>query len=364
MEGVENDTIYITQEASAPYVTISQAEFSFDANGNTTAELIVYSNISWTIANTGSWINPDITSGAGTDTIQISVDPNPTIDERTAELTVASNELADIMISVTQEAGNPFIEVSTDELTIANTDGSTAAFTINSNTSWTVTSSETWLSLDIESGSDTGNVTITASENADDITRSATITVNDGNTELTITINQEAGDPYAIISVSELTIGSEAGSTAQFTISSNTEWSVSMSESWLSIDIPAGSDTATVTVTAHANSSAVTRTATITLSYGSGTYNISVIQDAGEGTAVDEISAVDVIVYPNPTYGIVTLETDISIDKMVLTDTKGTVIYPEFNDSQIDLSNLAAGTYFLLIYNNKTIVSKTIEVKK
>ncbi len=68
------------------------------------------------------------------------------------------------------------------------------------------------------------------------------------------------------VSASTLNIAETAASTASFTISSNTNWSASSDQTWLTVSNTTGSNSATITVTAAANPLSVTRSAVITVS--------------------------------------------------------------------------------------------------
>jgi hypothetical protein len=68
------------------------------------------------------------------------------------------------------------------------------------------------------------------------------------------------------VSTSTLNIAEKAASTANFTISSNTNWTASSDQTWLTVSNPSGSNNATITVTAAANPLRVTRTAVVTVS--------------------------------------------------------------------------------------------------
>jgi len=94
------------------------------------------------------------------------------------------------------------------------------------------------------------------------------------------TIVEEA--PNYTLSISSASLSFVASGEQQaFTITSNTDWTVSSSASWLTVSPASGSNNGTVTVTAVANSATTQRTATITVSGTSITaQTISITQDA------------------------------------------------------------------------------------
>ena len=74
-----------------------------------------------------------------------------------------------------------------------------------------------------------------------------------------------------------------SGEQQTFAITSNTDWTVSSSASWLTVSSASGSNSSTITVTAIENTATIQRTATITVS-GTGVVaqTISIKQDAAE----------------------------------------------------------------------------------
>jgi photosystem II stability/assembly factor-like uncharacterized protein len=83
------------------------------------------------------------------------------------------------------------------------------------------------------------------------------------------------------VSANTLTIAAPANSIKTFDITSNTNWTVTSSQPWLSVGNINGSGNATITLTAQANPAATNRTATVSVSeIGVTTKTITVIQDS------------------------------------------------------------------------------------
>jgi subtilisin family serine protease len=68
------------------------------------------------------------------------------------------------------------------------------------------------------------------------------------------------------VSYGNLNVAAANGSTANFTVTSNTKWTVISGQEWLTVGAASGSGKATLTVTAAANPVAVSRNATVTVS--------------------------------------------------------------------------------------------------
>ena len=79
----------------------------------------------------------------------------------------------------------------------------------------------------------------------------------------------------------------------------------------------------------------------------------------GWPTAVEDISALGIVVYPNPTKNIITIETRLEIEIEVY-DIMGRLLIEEKNIKRLDLSNLTNGLYHLSIMHNNKRYSKQI----
>lgn len=75
------------------------------------------------------------------------------------------------------------------------------------------------------------------------------------------------GNAYFLnVTPNELTMGATQGSTADINITSNIDWTVSNTTSWISLNKSAGQGNQSITITAEENPTSSTRTATITIS--------------------------------------------------------------------------------------------------
>jgi len=79
----------------------------------------------------------------------------------------------------------------------------------------------------------------------------------------------------------------------------------------------------------------------------------------GWPTAVEDISALGIVVYPNPTKNLITIETRLEIEIEVY-DIMGRLLIEEKNTKRLDLSNLSNGLYNLSIIHNNKRYSKQI----
>jgi len=188
------------------------------------------------------------------------------------------------------------LSVSVNELQLNRNEGSSGSIEITSNTSWNAASNQTWLTVSPTSGTGNGTLTFTASANPSTITRTATVIVSaTGVASQTITVTQAAGEANLSVSSNAVTVANEAGSTTMVDNTSNTTWSNSSDQTWLTVSPASGTGNGALTFTAFANPSTTTRTATVTVSAaGVASQTITVTQAAGEANLSVSSNAVTV----------------------------------------------------------------------
>ena len=202
--GLENKTITVTQDAALPYLNVSNQNINVSANDGSTSSFTITSNTSWNINCDQTWLTIDPNTNSGSSTINITASANPTTNTRQAIITVSSTGLENKTITVTQDAALPYLNISTQEISIAANEGSTNTFTITSNTTWNLVCNQSWLTVNPTSGSGNLTINMTAASNPVTSPRSSTITVTaTGIEEKTITITQDA-KPSSITDMSTL----------------------------------------------------------------------------------------------------------------------------------------------------------------
>ena len=285
--GVTAQTISVTQEATAPTPTlsVSPASLSFAASGEQQTFSIT-SNTDWTVSGNASWLTISPDSGSNNNMITVTAAANSDTIRRTATVTISGTGVTAQTISITQDATPiiPSLSVSSTSLNFT-AFGEQQTFIVTSNTDWIISSSAPWLTVYPTSGSNNATVTVTSAENTATTQRTATITVSGtGVTAQTISITQAAASIIPTLSVSPTSLNFAASGERQaFSIVSNTDWTVSSSDSWVTVSLSSGSNDGTITVTAVANSDTIRRAATVTVSgTGVAAQTISVTQNAAD----------------------------------------------------------------------------------
>ena len=181
-------------------------------------------------------------------------------------------------------------EVSDDNFNFEGT-ASNGSFTVTSSRDWTASSDSDWLTVIPTSGAaseSASTVSFNATQNNSGAERIARITITAGADTKVVTVTQAAFVPELSIERygSWSSLGYD-GTDFQFvTIKSNTDWTLSCDQDWLTLATTSGSATAgeTVKLTAAENTTTSERTATLYLRDNANTVEktFTVTQDAAE----------------------------------------------------------------------------------
>ena len=241
----------------------------------------IKSNTDWKVsssASSGLTISPE--SGSNDGVVTITADPNTGLTSRTPTITVSGmGLLKPDTIFVTVSAA-PSLNVTPVNLNYTATDAP-KTLTVTSNISWTVASNQAWLRVNPTSGTNNGQVTVTADNNISLSQRHATITFAvAGVTFQFINVTQQAGITPSL-SVSTTSLQFKANDSPKpITVNSNIDWTIVSGEpAWLTASPQSGSGDGAFNVTAANNLNSASRISTITVSGGSISHAISVTQD-------------------------------------------------------------------------------------
>lgn len=151
----------------------------------------------------------------------------------------------------------------------ANYKGDIATIKVSTNCTWAASCAEEWVELspsEGEQGSSPLKITILANPQFDLRTAEIRISSKDyPETSCTIKVSQGADNPFISLAPEALEF-EEKGETKDVTVDSNCGWTVTSSETWLTIDVKEGSaGSSTIKVTAAANATVDFRTAKLTV---------------------------------------------------------------------------------------------------
>jgi photosystem II stability/assembly factor-like uncharacterized protein len=165
--------------------------------------------------------------------------------------------------------------------------------------------------------------------------------------------------PVLSVSPLNLTIAAPANSTQEFNIESNTDWTASSNQTWLTASSSSGIGNSTITLTAAANPNAASRTATITVT-GTGITNQTItVTQQGITTGISTLAEKDFAIYPNPVSTILYFSSKTENILISIFDIYGKlVVNKQVEGDQIDVSKLRNGIYTMKIKIPKGIVTK------
>jgi endoglucanase Acf2 len=161
----------------------------------------------------------------------------------------------------------PFLTVSSNEVAMEAFINSKKTIEVSSNVNWTAVSNQSWLSIAPTAGFGDTKVTLTAEENPITSPRVATVTLSgNGVTNQVITVTQDPGGvPYVMVTPASMNFLFTANTPQQINITSNTNWTASSDQPWLTLSATNGSGVAAITATAANNPGMAGRTAIITI---------------------------------------------------------------------------------------------------
>jgi hypothetical protein len=173
-------------------------------------------------------------------------------------------------------------------------------------------------------------------------------------------LTQEA---YLYVSAATLSLGYQEGSSGTLSIGSNTSWTTSCSETWLTISTANGSGNATVTMAAHKNPSINTRNAIVIIKATGLPDKTVIITQLGSPTGISDTENNLIKIYPNPANTVLFIE-GLSEDTQVsIYDLKGNLILKKqlFEDN-LNISTLASGVYTIKLDGiTETIIRKFVK---
>lgn len=224
-----------------------------------TVNLDIVSSGNWSVTQSESWMHFSFNSGTGNSTIVMTIDS--TIVDRQGYVTFTCGTQT-CRIVVQQHLNLVALDVSPENLGFLYY-GESKTFDITTPGAWSIASSQSWCTVDVSSG--TGNATINATCGAALVARTAIITITNGSYTKYVNISQD-GEPAYINADKNAIQFDKNGGAQTIVITSNTNWSVTPSDSWINCSIVGGSGNGSFTVSV--GSTSVARNSTIILSNG------------------------------------------------------------------------------------------------
>lgn len=219
-------------------------KLSFGANPDNQQFTITYSS-SWTLSSNESWLKLSHTSGKGVTNVTATVEENKSDQPRMALITVKEGDKEKIIL-VKQEAH--CLTLTPSQLSnLPSTEGS-HVLSISSDDSWQATTKASWLTVSPASGTGSIELTVTAADNPSIHARKDTVFITPSYApQVKAVISQDAR--YLTVNTQEIYFYYLGGLSNPVTVSADGTYSVTTSDSWLTIQ----ENGKTFTVTATEN---------------------------------------------------------------------------------------------------------------
>ena len=259
-----------TQKNANAFITPSPSSLSFDA-GASTKSVSITSNVKWEVNCNETWISV-LQTKEGFD---VSVEENTTGAVRNAIIQINGGSISSTL-NVSQQANGVSCSVNSLEFYQK---GGTQNFTISSQTSWSTKVSNDWINVSPATGvSGQNNISVAVDVNPASSERRGYVYIQVGNTNIAqISIVQKG--TYLTTDPTSLSFNPQSESKS-VCVSSNLEWNVSSSESWINLSDEKGNGDCVITVSVEDNSSDIQRSGIVSINSidGSISRNINVVQ--------------------------------------------------------------------------------------
>lgn len=257
--------VTVKQTGANATLSVSPAELTFTANTESKS-LDVTSNTAWTAASGASWAKLNKTNGSGNAQIAVTAEENTAITQRSATITIKTADgKATATVKVTQSAANVIFSVDRNEFNVAAA-GESFSVKVTHNIGYKINSMPDWVKQTNKTTSgNTDTFTFKAEANTSTVAREGVIVFcNDNNECVPVTVKQAGANATLSVSPASMTFTAKSESKT-FTVTSNTDWTMTSDAAWVKLSATDGSGKAQVTVTAEENTATKQRIATITL---------------------------------------------------------------------------------------------------
>ena len=257
--------VTVKQAGANATLSVSPAELTFTANTESKS-LDVTSNTAWTAASGASWAKLNKTNGSGNAQIAVTAEENTAITQRSATVTIKTADgKATATVKVTQSAANVIFSVDRNEFNVAAA-GESFSVKVTHNIGYKINSMPEWVKqTDKVPSGNTDTYTFKAEANTSTAAREGVIVFcNDNNECVPVTVKQVGANATLSVSPASMTFTAKSESKT-FTVTSNTDWTMTSDAAWVKLSATDGSGNAQVTVTAEENTATKQRIATITL---------------------------------------------------------------------------------------------------
>ena len=266
----------ITVKQAPSQITTSDATLSVsNVASKVTIELDAESD--WTAQVSDSWVSVNPNKGsAGKKSVEISILPNETVNERIAFVSFLTNGNQKAQIQINQEGLYLHTDINSLDF---RSKGETKTMNVYSNTDWEVMSMPDWIKLSATKGSGDSALEVTAEGNQSLTERSGTILIQKKGLDLKSSISVEQDAKTLNVGTQRLSFSHKAEET-NIDLTADFPWYSSVSDTWITTNPTQGTGDATIKVSVTENNSYNERLGTILYAMSEATLNVRVEQDA------------------------------------------------------------------------------------
>ena len=257
--------VTVKQTGANATLSVSPAELAFTAKSESKTFSIA-SNTAWTATSSAPWAKTNAASGSGNAQVVVSAEENTAITQRSATVTIKTADgKATATVKVTQSAANVIFSVDRNEFNVAAA-GESFSVKVTHNIGYKINSQPDWVKqTDKVPSGNTDTYTFKTEANTSTEAREGVIVFcNDNNECVPVTVKQVGANATLSVSPASMTFTAKSESKT-FTVTSNTDWTMTSDAAWVKLSATDGSGNAQVTVTAEENTATKQRIATITL---------------------------------------------------------------------------------------------------
>ncbi|MCG6190036.1 BACON domain-containing protein [Maribellus maritimus] len=157
--------VLVSQASGNSEVEISKKDLSLSGFRESSESFEITSQTAWKISASEDWVATDPTAGINNDEVVVTVSPNLTVEKRSAVLTISSPSFEDQIISITQDEGEPVLQIWGSPSVKVGAKESDASLFVITNTTCTVESPVGWVSGEVNTGGRFSRLNLKIKEN-------------------------------------------------------------------------------------------------------------------------------------------------------------------------------------------------------
>lgn len=281
----------IEQEGIAETITLTPNSMLGDWEGGS-FQVVVQTTIAWTVTTLPDWVTCSVMEGVGDDTLWMTMHPFLEPGNREAYITFGNgNTSAQFHVRQSGTSSSEhFLHVVPNEIH-APYSGEVKTLVLTCDEAWAGFSDMDWTVLSKTEGEGNDVIELTIAANPFYVARQTSVKfITPSQNAVAVEIFQEAApDPHFLeVTPTALSFAHE-GESQEIAVACDVDWTIEVSEDWLSLSTTEGTGSGSVTVTAAPNVYNESRQAAINVVSGNLSRRVIVTQEPGEELFVADV---------------------------------------------------------------------------